>query len=139
MSTLIVYGSTTGNTEKVANLISENINHDATVVEVTDVNLDDIKSAELVLFGSSTWGYGDLQDDFEGFIDNIDSDLVSGKKVAVFGCGDEDSYPDVFCEATEIIKNKLEEAGASLVAEPLKVDGDPEDNEDAIIEFAVSL
>lgn len=136
--TIIVYGSTTGNTETVANLIAGKL-EGAQVANVADVNKDDIAAAELVLFGSSTWGYGDLQDDWESFIDELSSDMLSGKDVAVFGCGDQDGFGDVFCEATETIRSKAEECGANIVAENLKVDGEPSDSEDAIAAFAAQF
>lgn len=136
--TIIVYGSTTGNTETVANLIAGKL-EGAQVANVADVNKDDIAAAELVLFGSSTWGYGDLQDDWESFIDELSNDMLSGKDVAVFGCGDQDGFGDVFCEATETIRSKAEECGANIVAENLKVDGEPSDNEDAIAAFAAQF
>ena len=136
MNVLIVYGSTTGNTERVAELINENLAHDADVVEVSGVHLNDIKQADLVLFGSSTWGDGELQDDFDVFIKNLNDDLLVGKNVAVFGCGDEDSYPDAFCHATDIIREKAEECGANVIAENLRINGDPDDNLDLIEAFA---
>lgn len=135
MKKIIVFGSTTGNTESVANLISETLG-DAPAVNVTDVDVADIKAADLVLFGSSTWGYGDLQDDWEGFIDNLNSEVLSGKNVAVFGCGDEASFEDVFCQATDTIKAKAVECGATIVAENLRIDDDPAASKDEIIAFA---
>lgn len=138
-NTIIVYGSTTGNTEKLAHLIKDQLDYPTTVVNVTDVKLSDIKQADLVLFGSSTWGYGDLQDDFEAFIDKIDADLVGGKDVAVFGCGDEDGFADVFCNAVDTITDKVLEAGANLVTDSLKISDDPEDSLDEIIVFSAEL
>ena len=138
-NTIIVYGSTTGNTEKLAGLIKDQLDYNTTVVNVTEVNIEDIKQADLVLFGSSTWGYGDLQDDFEAFIDNINADLVGGKDVAVFGCGDEDGFADVFCNAVDIITEKVLEAGGNLVTDSLKISDDPEDSLDDIIIFSAEL
>jgi flavodoxin I len=138
-NTIIVYGSTTGNTEKLAGLIKDQLDNNTTVVNVTEVNIEDIKQADLVLFGSSTWGYGDLQDDFEAFIDNINADLVGGKDVAVFGCGDEDGFADVFCNAVDIITEKVLEAGGNLVTDSLKISDDPEDSLDDIIIFSAEL
>lgn len=136
MKTIIVYGSSTGNTQRVAEIIGENIKHEAQVVSVNDVDLNDIKAADLVLFGSSTWDYGNLQEDFETFIDNFSDDLLSGKNVAVFGCGDAIGFADEFCSATDTIRDEAEACGANIVAENLKIDGDPEDSLDDIIQFA---
>lgn len=136
---IIVFGSTMGNTETVAHLISENLSHEVTVVNVSEVELSDILDADLVLFGSSTWGSGELQEDFEDFFDEITAELVGGKDVAVFGCGDEISYPDDFCAATDLIREKCEAAGAIIVSDNLRVDGEPEDSEDEIAAWAQGL
>ena len=137
----IIFGSTTGNTETVANMIAKNLNdYEVTLCYVTDATDDCIKNAELILYGCSTWGYGELQDDFIPYYEkSMTSRLLRGKNVAVFGCGDKENFEDVFCEATELIKTKAEKCGANIVCENLKVDCEPMDHEDTIIAFAKSL
>ncbi len=135
---VIVYGSTTGNTERVAGLIKDELG-EAQVINVADVDNEVVKAADLVLFGTSTWGYGDLQDDFADYIDAIDADLVGGKDVAVFGCGDSASFPDVFCQGVTEIMDRVQQAGGKLIVEELRVDGDVDDNLDAITAFANSV
>lgn len=133
---VIVFGSSTGNTETVAEIIADNLSHDVELFNVSDAPIEAIQGADLVLFGCSTWGNGELQDDFEEFIDELTPELLNGKDVAVFGCGDEASYPDEFCAATDIIRDKAIEAGAHIVADNLKIDEDPNDHEEEIIAFA---
>jgi len=135
----IIYASNTGNTETLAQMIKEHLSVPATVVSVTDVNLDDMSNSDLVLFGSSTWGYGNLQDDFEEFIEQMTPGRLAGKNVAVFGCGDQDNFEDMFCHATDIIREKALECGANIVAENLRINGQPEDYEDLVIDFVSSL
>ncbi len=135
---VIVYGSTTGNTERVAGLIKDELG-EAQVINVADVDNAVVKAADLVLFGTSTWGYGDLQDDFADYIESIDADLVGGKDVAVFGCGDSASFPDVFCQGVTEVMDAVQQAGGKLIVEELRVDGDVDDNLDAISAFANSL
>merc|ERR1712100_484394 len=40
---------------------------------------------------------------------------LSGKKVAVFGCGDSSSYGDYFCDAIEEVYSAMKDAGATMV------------------------
>lgn len=132
----IIYGSTTGNTEMLANQIKDGLNNDEVkVVNVTEVTTDDVANAELVLLGSSTWGYGDIQDDFLDYYEKMDASLFQGKKVAVFGCGDKTSFEDVFCEAVTLIEEKARAIGAEIIADNLKVDGMLDENMDAISVF----
>jgi len=139
MKVSIIYGSTTGNTERVAGLIKDQLSdHEVSLVNVADVSDLDY-DAELVLLGSSTWGYGELQDDFADHFDKLTNSHLGGKKVAVFGCGDKDGFGDVFCEAVSLLTDKAEECGASIIKEGLRVDGNVDDNTEAIIAFAKSL
>ena len=137
----IIFGSTTGNTEAVANTIASNLkDYETTVCYVTDANDDMVKSADLVMYGCSTWGYGELQEDFIPYYDTkMTPNLLRGKNVAVFGCGDKENYEDVFCAAADMIKAKAEGCGANIVGEVLKVDCEPDDNEEAILAFAQSF
>lgn len=137
----IIFGSTTGNTETVATMIAKNLEDaEVSLYYVTDATEDSVSAADLVLYGCSTWGYGELQDDFQPYYDSaMTAKLLKGKNVAVFGCGDKENYEDVFCYATDLIRKKAEACGANIVCETLKVDCEPADNEDTIVAFAKSL
>lgn len=114
----VIYGSTTGMTEAVAAKIA-----DAFGAQVFNVNADDAAAfdAELLVLGSSTWGIGDLQDDWAARLDQVKGSF-SGKNVAVFGLGDSQGFADSFCVAAETIANAAKDAGATLVGEVLKLD-----------------
>ena len=139
---VIIFGSTTGNTETVANTIAENMkDYDVSVVYVTDVKDDaQVKEADLVLYGCSTMGLGELQEDFIPYYESrMTPALLKGKNVAVFGLGDKENYEDYFCWSADILSKKVQECGGNLVCEPLKVDGEPDDNTDAVVAFAQAL
>jgi len=128
---IIVYGSTTGNTELLAGYISEGIKEagiDATVRNVTDVDAQDLTNYDLVLLGSSTWGEGELQGDFIYFYDQMEGLSLEGKKGAAFGPGD--SAYDMFCEAVNLLEARLKDCGAEIIAPGLKIDGDVDASED---------
>lgn len=138
----IIYGSTTGNTETVANTIAENMDgYEVSVLYVTDVKDDtSVQEADLVLYGCSTMGLGELQEDFIPYYESrMTPALLKGKNVAVFGLGDKENYADYFCWAADILSKKVVQCGASLVGEPLKVDGEPDDNVDAVTAWARAL
>ena len=125
--TLIVYGSTTGNTEMVAEQIMEHLEaHNPVMQDVADTNPEDFQNYEVIIIGSSTWDDGLLQTDFREFAEDLDIDL-SDKKVAVFGLGDA-SYP-AFCEAASILEELVGKLNGELLIEPLKIDGFPDEEE----------
>ncbi len=70
---------------------------------------------DTLLLGSSTWGAGDLQDDWYDFLDNLKGQDLAGKKVGLFGCGDSDGYADTFCGALVQIYDALQDTGATFV------------------------
>ena len=111
----IFYGSSTDTTSEIAQRIAKALNAEANVFNVADASASDVAEYEFLLFGSSTWGLGDLQDDWEGFLPELAKQDLSGKTVALFGCGDADSYPDSFCEAIAQIKEALSDSGCRFV------------------------
>ncbi|MFW5490529.1 MAG: flavodoxin [Desulfovibrio sp.] len=128
--TLIVYGSTTGNTETTAEYVQATLKGkgmDVELLNVTDVEASDLANGyDVLLFGCSTWGDDEieLQDDFIPLYESLEEANLSGRKVAVFGCGDS-SYT-FFCGAVDAIEEKAEKLGANIVVGSLKIDGDPE-------------
>ena len=104
----IFFGSTTGTTESVAARIAERLGvAQADVHNVAAASVEDVKKYDLLLLGSSTWGSGELQDDWPGFLDKLGKEDLSGRRVALFGCGDSASYPDSFCDALAEIRDGL--------------------------------
>lgn len=130
---LIVFGSTTGNTEAAAIHVEAALR--AKGLETVLKNVQDVEPAglaagfNLVVLGCSTWGDEDieLQDDFVPLYENLDQAELKGRKVAVFGCGDT-SYTH-FCGAVDAIEERALALGAVLAAGSLKIDGDPERGE----------
>lgn len=139
---LIIFGSTTGNTESTAERIGGILTAkglEATVENVTDVTPGEEADFDLVLYGCSTWGDDEveLQDDFIDYYEGMEKVPLAGKKVAVFGCGD--SAYTWFCGAVDAIQEKVRNAGGLLVVEGLKIDGEPDEYEDEIEAWAASV
>ena len=67
--------------------------------------------------GASTWGYGDLQDDWVDVLDKLSDLQLGGKKVAYFGTGDQESFSDTFVDGIGIIHEKIKSTGAALIGE----------------------
>ncbi len=94
--TAVFYGSTTGNTEGIAKDIAEKLGAEAFDVSETDASK--MEEYDNLILGTSTWGAGDLQDDWESFIDDMGNVNLEGKTVALFGLGDGMSYSDTFVD-----------------------------------------
>lgn len=112
----IFYGSTTGTTESVARLIADKLGiAPADVHEVTKLDMALAESYEALILGTSTWGDGELQDDWYDGLKVLQGAHLSGKIVALFGCGDSESYSDTFCDAMGLLYEGLKDSGCTFV------------------------
>lgn len=120
---LLAYASMSGNTEAIADVIEEVLIEEKLAVhrlEVFDLTPEDIRNFDHIILGSYTWGDGELPDEFLDFYDEMDDIDFSQKKVAVFGSGDM-SY-DIFCGAVDLLEEKVQSQGSSLMTAGLKVE-----------------
>ena len=80
-TTGIFFGSSGGVTEEVANKIAEKLGVPGSDVHnVASASPEDVGKYEVLLLGSSTWGAGDLQDDWYDFLPKIQKMDLSNKK-----------------------------------------------------------
>ena len=110
----LFYGSTNGNTERVADLIKSELGN-VEVINIAKSTPKDIESANKLIFGTSTWQDGELQEDWEEFFPSMDEIDFSGKTIALFGLGDSYGYPDAFVNGLGILAEKIKEKGGKLV------------------------
>lgn len=95
----LFYGSTAGKTKKIAAMIQQEFGKkNVDVYNIVDINHDKIADYDNLIFGTSAWGVGDMQDDWEQLIDDIVELDFSSKKIALFGLGDQIEYPGSFAD-----------------------------------------
>ncbi len=129
----IYYGSSTGNTQEVAEEIAKGLGvAKADLHDVAKANAD-YSAYDVILFGSSTLGFGDFQDDWDSYIDKVKSADLNGKTVALFGCGDSSSYSDTFCDAVGKIYDTIKGKGCTLVGK-VSTDGYTYDSSEAVVD-----
>ena len=104
----IFYGSSTGNTEAAAQQIQQEFGDIASVMDVSGASSADLEQYDNIILGASTWGIGEMQDDFDTFLSEIDAANLAGKKIAIFGLGDQDTYIDSFVDAIGEIFERLQ-------------------------------
>ncbi|MDE6715152.1 MAG: flavodoxin [Muribaculaceae bacterium] len=111
----IFYGSSTGTTQSVAEKIAEKLGvnkddiHDVSKAEPSDVNKYDV-----LVLGTSTWGSGELQDSWYDYIAGLEVLDLKGKKIALFGCGDE-SMSDTFNDGVGELYDRMKDTGAEFI------------------------
>lgn len=130
-STVVIFGSSTGTCENIAGTIAGKLGVEA--INVADLNADVIAAHDNLIIGTSTWGAGELQDDWYDGVETLKKANLSGKTVAVFGCGDCESYSDTFCGAMAELYNAAKSAGATLIGE-VSTDGYTYDGSEAVVD-----
>ena len=106
--TAILYGSSAGNTESVANRIKEMFDGKADVYNIGTISTKVVEPYQNLILGASTTGIGDLQDDWEDFLPEFLSKVdFTDKTVAIFGLGDSASFSDSFAESIYVLYNAL--------------------------------
>lgn len=112
----IFYGSDTGNTKNVAEMIHKKLGNNITdIFDISQSNKEDLEKYNKLLLGVSTWYYGEVQQDWENFLHNFKKINFKKKTVAIFGCGDQEDYSEYFCDAIGILYNTIKPLGAKLV------------------------
>ncbi len=100
MKTAIFYGSTTGVTQDIAERVGKLLNAD--VFSASDI--EKICDYDFAILTTSTWGMGDLQDEWVDALDKLKTLDIAGKKIGLIGVGDQEGFGDTFVE----IKRDLE-------------------------------
>ncbi len=119
----IYFGSSTGTTQEVANTIASKLGVSADDIhDVASADAASMANYEVLLLGCSTWGMGDLQDDWESFLPDAKEQNLAGKCVALFGCGDSSSYSDTFGDALATIREEMEGTNCTFIGEISKED-----------------
>ena len=130
----IIYWSQTGSTKRVAELIKQGIESEgksSKLVQVSDVNVDDIKNEEVIIIGCPACGVETLDEtEMEPFVNSLQGQ-IEGKKVALFG-----TYGWGTGEWMEEWQARMESYGAVLVSDGLIVNElEIDDNNDECVEF----
>ena len=143
MKAMIIFGSTTGNTEAMSEIVCKTLEEnevETILINVTEASVNDLKGEkDLVLLGCPAYGDDEveLQEDFEEFYEKMNGINLGGKKFAVFAPGDS-SY-EHFCGSVDFLEEKLKELGGKIVQDGLKVDGDPDDSETETMQWSANL
>lgn len=116
----LFYGTDTGNTETVAELIKEKIEAalgagSVDVQEIYQKTDEDMAAYDLIIMGQPTWYDGELQGDWEEFIPEIKKIDFTGKKVAFFGLGDQYGYASYFCDSLGVFADIVEDQGGEII------------------------
>lgn len=108
----VIYWSSTGNTQAMAEAIGEGIAEaggKANVLDVSSADASLLKDQEVFALGASAMGAEELDGEMDSFVTEVES-FAAGKKIALFG-----SYDWGDGEWMRSWAERMENAGASIV------------------------
>jgi flavodoxin I len=112
----LFYSQNSDKTSKIAKLIIEEFKDESVeAINAETVTTKQFLSFDNMILGVPTWFDGELPiywDEFGPAIEDMD---LKGKKIALFGLGDQKGYPENFLDAVGIMAQLLESRGATIV------------------------
>lgn len=130
-ATVVIFGSTMGTCETIAKNIAEKIGCEA--INVQDITAETIEENKNLILGTSTWGAGELQDDWYDGLPVLQNADLNGKNIALFGCGDCESYSDTFVGGIAELYNGIKDSGANFIGS-VSTDGYTFDDSEAVVD-----
>jgi flavodoxin I len=109
----IFYGTTMGTTQMIAEKIASKMGEYA--LHNISEGIEKIENYNLMIFGTNTWGYGDIQDDWAAVEQDFRKLNLEGKKIALYGTGDQSGYPDTFVDGIGIIRDWIMDCKGEVV------------------------
>lgn len=114
----LFYGSTTCYTEIAAEKIQAEFAEGVVdIFNIKEVALNKCLSYDIIIFGISTWDYGEIQEDWESHWSDIALLDLSEKIVALYGMGDQVGYSEWFQDALGLLHDQTIPQGALIIGQ----------------------
>jgi len=121
----VFFGTDTGNTRRIAKDIATALGSAiaAKPVNVRNATVEDMLAYDSLIVGTPTYGEGQLPglstgnatESWEEFLPKMAGQDFSGKKVAIYGLGNQKSYPVEFVDAMFYLYRQFERCGATII------------------------
>lgn len=117
MRTALIYSFNTHNTSAVAKLLNDELKkYHIEMINAEEITGEQFLTYHNLILGVPTWFYGELPNYWDEFLPELKELNLKGKKIAIFGNGDQISYPDNFVDAIGVMAQIVEKLGAVIVA-----------------------
>ncbi|MGR9014894.1 MAG: flavodoxin [Gammaproteobacteria bacterium] len=121
----VFFGTDTGNTRRIAKDIVTKLGSAiaAKPVNVRNAAVADMLAYDTLILGVPTYGEGQLPGlstgnataSWEEFLPTLEGQDFSGKKVAIYGLGNQKSYPEEFVNAVFYLYDRFKQCGATII------------------------
>ncbi len=126
MNTLAIYfGTDTGTTRLIAKKIAKRLGPDLAMkpLNINRVSVETFLQQDQLILGTPTYGEGVLPGiatgiaagSWEEFLAELAGQRLDGKRIALYGTGDQEKYGEYFVDAMYLLYEKFTVMGATLV------------------------
>lgn len=134
MSIGIFYGSNTGATHLVAEQIKKELGLEATIHDIALTELSAFDDYTHIIIGTSTWGDGDLQDDWDEKFSDFENIDFAGKTLAFFGLGDQEIHGDYFLDGMAQLHHSAVKTASKIVGNDWSIEGYDFGDSEAVVD-----
>lgn len=113
----LVYSQHTAQTAELGGRIAAAWGSEVVYLDPDTTRLEDWMKYELFILGTPTYFDGELPNSWDEFLPELEDADLSGRKVAVYGLGDQQHYPVSFADGVGLLASYMEELGATIVGE----------------------
>jgi flavodoxin I len=122
----IFFGTDSGTTRLIAKKIAKKLGDACDKpLNVNRIELADMLKYDALILGTPTYGEGQVpgiktgveQGSWAEFLPQLQGANLSGKRIALYGLGDQEKYPHRFVDALFELYTRCNNAGASIVGE----------------------
>lgn len=117
----IIYWPKEGNAEASARKIYSQFEESNTdLMDISMVKASDLNKYDLIIIGGSTvgaeiWEEAKPNNKWNVFFKSLDEINLEGKKVALFGLGDQVLYPNNFVDGLTVIRDEIKKRRADII------------------------
>ncbi len=114
--TAIIYSFNTVKTGKIAEKIKDAFAPDEMeMVNAEEIDQEKFLSFDNLILGVPTWFDGELPNYWDEFVPDMEDLDLKGKKIAIFGLGDQKNYGENFIDGVGIMSDIISNCGGTVV------------------------
>ncbi len=114
-TTVLIYSFKSNKTAQVASKIKEAWGNNIDLVDADNLTEEQFRPYNNYILGVPTWFDGELPSYWDEFVPALEDMNLAGKKIALFGNGDQKNYPENFVDGMGIMAELVEALGGKIV------------------------
>jgi len=112
----LIYSFNTTKTRKASEKIANELtDYQIDIINAEEIDAQTFLSYNFLILGVPTWFDGELPNYWDEFVPELENLDLRGKKMALFGLGDQKNYGENFGDGLGILAEILENCGADLI------------------------